>query len=299
MKPSLQLLGYRLLTALTPRRSPRHNYWREKKHRLRELLQAKTEAANWDRRIAELLACPDLDRLPRHPAAGNIMGNDQILHNGVRVALGSYYTVHAQRLLKTSRGVHEPQEEWVFAEMLKLMPPGATMLELGAYWAFYSLWFHQQVPQARNIMVEPIPTNLMAGRLNFATNGYPGEFFRGYLGEHYATHPYDAPTVSVDWLADHLKIERIHLLHSDIQGFEVSMLRGAKRMLAERRIDCIFISTHSEEIHATCLALLREHNYTVVAEHTPAESYAVDGLLVGRRRELPAIAPVSISKKRA
>ncbi len=299
MNAACQLAWYRLLTALTPRGSSAHDRWREKKHRLRALLLAKAEAADWDHRIADVLACPDLGRLPRHPQAGAIIGHDQVMHNGVRVALGSYYTGHAQRLLAASRGVHEPQEEWVFAEMLKQMPAGATMVELGAYWAFYSLWFHQQIPQARNIMVEPSATNLNAGRLNFATNGCAGEFFRGYLGDHYGTHPYDAPTVSVDWLADRLQIEHIHLLHSDIQGHELAMLRGANRMLRERRVDCLFVSTHSESLHTACLALLREHNYALVAEHTPAESYAVDGLLVVRRQELPGLTLVPVSKKHA
>jgi hypothetical protein len=299
VKTACQAAWYRLLTALTPRRSAAHARWREKKHRLRALTLAHTEASEWDQRIAEVLACPDLGRLPRHPQAGAIIGHDQVMHNGVRVALGSYYSRHAQRLLEASRGVHEPQEEWVFSEVLKHLPAGATMLELGAYWAFYSLWFQQQVSQARNFMVEPDQNNLNLGRLNFAINGYTGEFFRGYLGEHYRPNPDDAPVVSVDWLADQWKLERIHLLHSDIQGHELAMLRGADRLLRERRVDYIFVSTHSESLHVECRAFLRERGYALVAEHTVAESYAVDGLLVCRREELPGLDRVDISKKSA
>jgi hypothetical protein len=193
--------------------------------------------------------------------------------------------------------VHEPQEERVFAEVLPRLPAGAVMLELGAYWAFYSLWFQQAVRNGRNILVEPDGANLNAGRLNFALNNFTGEFFQGCVGERYSSHPYDAPTVSVDWLAEKFSLERVHLLHSDIQGFELAMLRGADRMLRERRVDYIFISTHGEALHQQCRQELVARDYHIFAEHTLAESYSVDGLLAARRRELPGVDRVPIAKK--
>ncbi len=32
-------------------------------------------------------------------------------------------------------------EERLFGEVLEWMPSGAVMVELGAYWAYYSTWF--------------------------------------------------------------------------------------------------------------------------------------------------------------
>jgi hypothetical protein len=297
MNHSLQLAWCRLRAGLAPRGSESRKHWSAEKDRVRALKRTEGETAEWNRRIAEVLACPDLNRLPRVAQAGTIVGNDQIMHTGLKVALGSYYSAHAQRLLVASRGVHEPQEEWVFAEVLKQMRPGALMLELGAYWAFYSLWFHQQVPNARNVMVEPDMVNLNAGRLNFALNGWTGDFFRGFLGERYEAG--ETPLVSVDWLAEQFKLSHIHLLHSDIQGYELAMLRGAKRMLGERRVDYIFVSTHSEDLHRDCQAFLQAQDYVVIAEHNLAQSYAVDGLIVARRKELPGLEHVEISRKPA
>jgi hypothetical protein len=44
-------------------------------------------------------------------------------------------------LIELCKGYHEPQEELVFHKVMKRLPPNATMIELGGYWAFYSLWF--------------------------------------------------------------------------------------------------------------------------------------------------------------
>ena len=62
--------------------------------------------------------------------------------------------------------------------------------------------------------------------------------------------------------------------------------------------DSLFISTHEGQ-HDACRAAVLEQDYVLLAEHTIAESYSVDGLLVARRRELPGMEPVGISKKRA
>jgi hypothetical protein len=46
------------------------------------------------------------------------------------------------------------------------------MIELGSFWAFYSLWFHAVVPLATNYMIEPVLQNLNYGRTNFELNGF-------------------------------------------------------------------------------------------------------------------------------
>jgi len=270
---------------------------RAREQRLRRLINTRDSARHWRQRVRDVLECPDIALLPRHPQAGQIVGHDQIMHNGLRVALGTYYTSHMNQLLQHSRGVHEPQEERIFAEVLQQMPADATMLELGAYWSFYSMWFKQIVPGGRNILVEPDKANLTAGRLNFSLNKFDGEFFNAYLGERYRHNPYDAPTVSVDWLAEKFGLTHLNLLHSDIQGYELQMLKGAGKMLRERRVDYIFVSTHSEELHDNCRAFLEKHDYPIIADHNLAESYSVDGLLVARRKELQGLKHITLSKK--
>jgi hypothetical protein len=44
---------------------------------------------------------------------------------------------------------------------------------------------------------------------------------------------------TLDAVADDLGLERIHFLKLDVEGFEFQCLRGAERLIGERRIDYI------------------------------------------------------------
>ena len=209
------------------------------------------------------------------------------MHNGQRVRLGSYYGWGCIPLFWKTRGVHEPQEERSFAAVLPLMPPGATMVELGSYWAFYSMWFAQKVPGAHNFLVEPDPRCLRLGQANFALNGLSGHFTRAFVGRR-SSNIIETPTISVDALCAEHDLERIHLLHADIQGYEFEMLEGAVNTLAADRVDYLFLSTHSDSLHVTCRDFLSTRSrLKVFVNVPPSASYSVDGILVAARDGLP------------
>src|SRR6188768_3969444 len=109
----------------------------------------------WQDRIDKVLECPDNRLIPKVEQAGKIIGDIQLMHNGIKINFGSYYGMEMVRLLELNSGIHEPQEERVFAEVLKKIPDNATMIELGSYWSFYSMWFQNEVKGAKNYMIEP------------------------------------------------------------------------------------------------------------------------------------------------
>ena len=149
-----------------------------KAQQLRHMLRRKSRAA-WKTRIDLVLSCPDNAAIKRVSAAGEVRHSVITMHNGVRILLGSYYGAPMAELLARNKGVHEPQEEIAFDEVLKVMKPGASMIELGAYWGYYSLSFAQAVQGARCILVEPSADNLRYGQNNFALNGYEAKFVHG------------------------------------------------------------------------------------------------------------------------
>jgi hypothetical protein len=251
----------------------------------------------WISRIEDVVRCPDATRIPRVPGAGKICGRYQIMHNGLKVVKDGYYAYPITRMLLLTGGVHEPQEEYAFGEVLRHMPAGAVMIELGAYWGFYSMWFNQQVPEARNFLVEPEPLNLEYGRRNFRANRMTGSFHRGYVGRVSGVAPDRAAIICVDGFAAANKIDFIDMLHADIQGFEMQMLEGADRMLREKKIGYCFISTHNEELHEQCMRRLADKGYRIVAEASPAHSYSVDGLIVAKESRMPGPGELQISKK--
>ena len=254
---------------------------------------------DWKERVNLAREAPDNAFIPRVPDAGRILRGKQIMHNGLRINAGSYYGFEESILMHENRGVHEPQEERLFQEVLPHIEPGAVMIEMGAFWSFYSMWFNKTVCGARNYMLEPEGFNLESGRHNFRLNGMLGEFRHCGVGERSGIMPSGVPIICVDDFVRTEGIAHVHLLHADIQGQEVAMLRGATFLFTNQLVDWIFVSTHSENLHADCLALLDEYGCLVVAAVQPSESYSVDGIIVAKRRGIGGVERVGIALRNA
>ena len=128
-------------------------------------------------RMAISMRCHDADIIPKVENAGQLMDEPdgtrvQIMHNGIKVLAGGYYGDWMCDLIEQCQGHHEPQEEVVFHEVMKHIPPQATMIELGGYWSFYSLWFLSQGSERRGLVVEADPNHLKVGMKNAAPNSF-------------------------------------------------------------------------------------------------------------------------------
>lgn len=263
--------------------------------RIREALEEEIPES-WKVRSDDVMACPDNAFLAHVPNAGELAGSFITMHNGVKVAANSYYGPGVLRMLIDNKGAHEPQEERAFEEIVKLLPEQCVMLELGAYWAFYSLSLLNSRPGATCYMVEPDPHNIISGKVNFEANSRTGHFFNAFVDESPKNNP---PTISVDTFCSQQGIERIHILHSDIQGFELAMLRGGRHMLSAHLVDYVFISTHSQELHVACCSALREYGYEILASADMEETYSFDGLIVAKSPGIKDAVKVEISKRPA
>jgi len=252
----------------------------------------------WVERIRDVTSCPDNAHIPRCPNAGKIDGSVIAMHNGIRVRALGYYGSGILNMLVRNRGVHEPQEERAFAAVLPHIAPGSTILELGAYWGFYSLWFASEISGAKCFLVEPDPRNLEAGRQNFKLNGFRATFTRAAVGSVATTGIKSASTVSVDGFCEYHRIDRLQILHSDIQGSELLMLQGAKKMIAAKAIDYIFISTHGDVCHYGCLKVLQEAGYAILCSVDNKQSYSFDGIIVARCPAVTDPPTLDISVKR-
>ena len=242
----------------------------------------------WDQRITDVLACPDNSRLSRVANAGKIVDGYQITHNGLEVIVSGYYGDGVTRMLTINRGCTEPQEEVVFDTIIRTLPAGSVMVEAGAYWGFYSMWFCQAVKQAKVFLIEPVSENLHVGQRNFRKNHFIGDFTHAYVGAEPGQHEDGTAIVSMESFFAEKGLQHVHLLHADIQGFEMEMLQGMRHLLNARRIDFLFVSTHSMELHQQCTECLEEHGYLVLASVDLEESHHWDGVLVACS---PAITP--------
>ena len=272
-----------------------------------------------ERRIEMTTKCRDMDKIRRAPRAGQIEvlqngARVQIMHNGLRVCLDGYYGSWMTRLIELCRGCHEPQEERVFHEVMARLPAEAAMIELGGFWAFYSLWFLSGAKGRRSVVVEPDPKHLAVGQTNARLNGLTPTFIQGFVGGTAASSALFEteesgkmllPRLSVPLLMQSHAIERLHVLHCDTQGAEFDVLCSCKELFEQQRIRYVFASTHDFRIsgdpltHQRCLAVIRNCGGHIIAEHEVHESYSGDGLIVAYfGNDHRAGAPVPISYNR-
>ena len=249
----------------------------------------------WDKRLNETVECPDNNHIPRVTNAGEVINGKQIMHNGIKIHLGSYYGPEVAQVLKANRGVHEPQEERIFAEVLKAIPENANMIEMGSFWSFYSMWFNKEIVGARNFMIEPEQFNLKCGFRNFELNNMIGDFTQAFIGKE--SKDTGTRTVCVDDFVNEKDISHIHLLHSDIQGFEYDMLLGAEKTINASKVDFIFISTHSNGVHQKCLKFLKKKRFHIKADIDMENTYSEDGLIVAQRERDLWTEDIALSKK--
>ena len=154
-------------------------------------------------------------------------------------------------------------------------------------------------------LVEPIPKHLRWGQMNFKLNEMSGHFINAAIGkisqhdvtiENWDGSVVHVPALTVDDLMEQEGLTKIDILHADIQGAEYDLLLGSRQALKCESISYVFLSTHAEHLHQDCLWLLKRCGQRVIAEHTPSESFSVDGLIVTCTSNLIQ-RPIRISKR--
>jgi FkbM family methyltransferase len=120
-------------------------------------------------------------------------------------------------------------------------------------------------------MVEPELHNLQVGIQNFKRNGLTGEFIQAFVGK---------GQFEIDSYLKKQEIPKIDILHSDIQGYEIEMLESGADSLASRKINYLFISTHTQELHQRTIGLLEKYGYRIeISSDCDHGTTSFDGLV--------------------
>ena len=243
-----------------------------------------SKAHNYLERFREIISDPLNFAIKKVPNAGTITGDNVFLHNGlqaVRQGALAYYRSFSD-VLVLNRGVHEPLEEFVFQQVIKKLPNAPCMLELGAYWAHYSMWLKKTYSAANVYMVEPNASNMLCGKHHFNINELSGTWIQESVGIN---------SFSVDrFFSDFNNVKKLDILHSDIQGYELEMLDGAKNSLNSQLIDYVFISTHSQKLHLAVVEKLKQQQYVVeVSSDFAFETTSFDGFVFASSPTVPRV----------
>ncbi|WP_103667270.1 FkbM family methyltransferase [Pseudanabaena sp. BC1403] len=246
-------------------------------------MQLKADSSDFLGRFREVVSDPLNLVIQRDPRAGFVECGYVYLHNGLMVPVMGPHAYYGDfsSILVINRGVHEPLEEFVFQEVLKHLPTSPLMLELGAYWGHYSMWLKLAHPDANVHLVEPELQNLNAGKHNFELNGFTGEFIQAFVGHNH---------FSVDQYLAEKGIEKVTILHSDVQGYEVEMLNDCVKSLESKTIDYLFVSTHSQQLHLEVINQLKNFDYRVeISSDFDYETTSCDGFIFASS---PLIEPI-------
>ena len=180
------------------------------------------------------------NKIESAPHAGSLCYDIQIMHNGLLIYKKSYCDGNYNKILTKTRGIFEPEVQYYFENTLSKLKENPVMIELGSYWAFYSMWFLKDVNNGKVFLVDPSPKNLMHGMKNFSLNNLKGDFTCAFIAEKSYSKMNQIPTISLDSFANEKDIQDISVLHVDIQGYELEMMKGAQKLFQDKKFNTYF-----------------------------------------------------------
>ncbi len=202
---------------------------------------------------------------------------------------------YGYRLL--TQGWYEPEQSKAVEQLLR---PGDIFVDVGANEGWFSLLAARTVKhEGRVFAIEPqqrlwavLLRNLWLNKicnvtlLPYAVGSTEGTI---ELALHPTLNP-GATTAVIDWRRRHLRRQkaalttldflataagwrRIRMAKIDVEGYEIEVLRGADRLLAERRIEYVLIEVHPGQIRTMgrqpheISDFLRNHGYKEMSEY--------------------------------
>ena len=275
-----------------------------------------------ERRIGMTVSCRDADPIPKVASAGEIFERGgqrlQLMHEGTVVKADGYGGPWVTEIIRRLQGHHEPQEELLFHHLLAHCRPGSRMMEVGAFWAYYTCWFLRTVPRATAICLEPDSANAECGRENLRLNSLKAKWIRGLAGRHYIPNAafrqesdqmlVEIPCHNFSSLLDEAGAGPVELLHIDGQGAELPFLESLGDNDLYRQVRFVVVSTHHESIsdspktHEECVKVIQRLSGRILEEHSVEESFSGDGLIVAsfdprdKDLKLPKISRNSVKK---
>lgn len=181
------------------------------------------------------------------------------------------------KILRILGGTYEPEQTRLFQEHVG---EGATVFDVGAHVGYYTVLSAVLVGVTGRVRsFEPNPVNCdflrrhvslnrlgNAGIENVAVSDSNGTASFAFgtgsgTGRLAADGTLEVRTVRLDDYCSEHDI-RPDFVKIDVEGAELSVLRGAGHMIGEHR-PVIFLSTHGHRVHMDCLGWLRERGYTL------------------------------------
>jgi FkbM family methyltransferase len=174
--------------------------------------------------------------------------------------------------------------------MMKELKPGAVFYDIGANVGFYSLLASGLVQSGKVFAFEPLPRNVFYLKRHLELNAVRNvEVYELAISDHAGRASFDegadcgsghlgsgglsVQTATLDGLIHEQRIAPPAFVKMDIEGGELSALRGAWSCLTKYR-PTMFLATHGDEIHERCRQLLQAWGFSFQLVSTMPEGRA-------------------------
>jgi FkbM family methyltransferase len=177
-------------------------------------------------------------------------------------------------------GVYEYKKQSIFSELVE---EGSIVFDIGAHVGFYTLLSSELVGSNGKVFAfEPVPDNILYLTKHLQLNQIANvSIIEAAVSEHNGYTYFDegrnslqgyisrkgkllVRTVSLDELYMKGNIPIPKFLKIDVEGAELSVLKGARTILNHYH-PMIFLATHGEEIHQRCVNFLKSCEYKIGA----------------------------------
>jgi len=200
-------------------------------------------------------------------------------YKGIKLITGNHTTPGSGSIEKHNK------EYYLFCSMLdKIKQSDPVMIEIGCFWAVWSLFFRNRFPDGKNILIELGKRQLTIGLTNFDLNGfnsinYHGGFFlnqSGTFNNKEADIEYDklenesdmvGPELDFLEIYDDQNLDIIDLIHMDIQGSELLLIEQIEDLIINGKILNFIIATHSQAIHSRIEIILTNAGYDILTNY--------------------------------
>lgn len=194
-------------------------------------------------------------------------------------------------------GSYELEKQRLMAQMVK---PGTVVFDIGANVGFYTLLASSLVGEGGRVYAfEPLAGNIDYLERHLKMNAaHNVTLFQAAVSDREGIASFqqgdsnsmgrldEKGTIAVEIVSlDELFFKGVlplpDYMKIDVEGAELSVLKGARHIL-EKRSPTIFLATHGSEVHSQCLSLLRSLDY-VCRPLSPAKDMATcDELLASK-----------------
>ena len=173
------------------------------------------------------------------------------------------------------------EEKELFDECLSnVSSESPVMIEIGSYWALWSLLFRKKFPTGKNILIELFEELMQVGVENFELNDFTSgvHAYHGGIGIEESNtfkkimgRPDTGEELDLMEIVNENNIDVIDVLHCDIQGSELLFLETYSNLFDEKIVKNIVIGTHphlseNKKIHSDVREFLQNMGYEIIQD---------------------------------